>query len=504
MDYENALMEDFESESDTSDIHMENEPELVEEKTKTSDSSSKPSSLRELLEQSRNTTIEQRLQQLDGLSTTDLSQLSNVKGMIPQIRAELAKYADRMDTEFMDLIASISQQSHSAEYSFLVQLSDLPVLINEEIGLLKKAVAARYKVVFPELETLVANPVDYCRIVREIGQDLIGIRAHEPSLKAIVSSEKVFTIVMAALQQFAAAFELSTHDMNSIIEACGSVIELNSFLQEISDFIAGKLSKYAPNVSAIVGPVVTSQLLISIGSLSQLAQTPSCNLPSFGVRDLSSQKARSGLVRATGYIYQCPLVMGLPPEVVKQALRIISGKVVLAARIDLSRSSPQGEMGRAYLKEIETKLDKLLAPPELTATKALPVPKEQKSKKRGGRRFRKMKERFQMSELRKAQNKMSFATQETTVVDTFGEEIGLGMSKHMDGISVNRNTDARMSKAMVGRLQSQKERESLDTIILAPGKRAREEDVGDVAANVGANVGAAWGTMKRQKVEDEI
>ncbi|KAM9922968.1 hypothetical protein OXX80_011710, partial [Metschnikowia pulcherrima] len=56
----------------------------------------------------------------------------------------------------------------------------------------------------------------------------------------------------------------------------------------------------------------------------------------------------------------------------------------------------------------------------------------------------------------------------------------------------------------VGRLQSQKERESLDTIILAPGKRGREEDVGDVAANVGAKVGAAWGTMKRQKVEDEI
>ncbi|KAM9889332.1 hypothetical protein OXX69_012873, partial [Metschnikowia pulcherrima] len=49
MDYENALMADFESDSDTSDIPMENGPELVEENTETSDSSSKPSSLRELL-----------------------------------------------------------------------------------------------------------------------------------------------------------------------------------------------------------------------------------------------------------------------------------------------------------------------------------------------------------------------------------------------------------------------------------------------------------------------
>ncbi|OBA22681.1 Nop domain-containing protein [Metschnikowia bicuspidata var. bicuspidata NRRL YB-4993] len=436
------------------------------------------------------------LSALGALDTSGALGLSQVQALIPVIRADLEKYADLMETEYMDLVASIHQQDQSAEYRFLVQLSDLPVLVHDEMLALRRFVALRYQVVFPELELLVASPVDYCRVVLEIGQDLAGVRAHEPRLRQIVAADKVLTIVMAALQQFPQAFQLSPGDFAPIAAACHACLELSGFLQEISQFVAGKLGKYAPNVAQVVGPVATAQLLVSTGSLAQLAQTPACNLAALGVRELLSQhKARlAPWVRAPGYLYQSPLVAGLPPEIVRQALRVISAKVVLAARIDLSRSSPDGGMGRAYRDEIRRKIDQLLAPPELTAARALPVPKEQKLKKRGGRRFRKMKERFQMSDLRKAQNKMLFGTQEQTVMDGFGDEVGLGMSRQMDGVLVNRNTDARMSKAMVARLQQQKQRETLDTIVLAPvaEKRARAPDVP-----------GKWGTMKRQRLDGE-
>ena len=75
-----------------------------------------------------------------------------------------------------------------------------------------------------------------------------------------------------------------------------------------------------------------------------------------------------------------------------------------------------------------------------------------------------MKERFQMSELRKAQNKLEFGKEEDTVMDSFGEEIGLGMSRsagvgmgRIGQIKVNTNTSARMSKSMIHRLQKQQE-----------------------------------------------
>ena len=69
----------------------------------------------------------------------------------------------------------------------------------------------------------------------------------------------------------------------------------------------------------------------------------------------------------------------------------------------------------------------MMLPPENVRVKPLPVPINQKSKKRGGRKFRKMRERMKMSEVEKAQNKIAFGQQEVTRTDAFGEEIGLGM-----------------------------------------------------------------------------
>lgn len=480
MDYEKDLAADFDSDSDSGADISEKLPVSAAEK---------PASLQDLLQSPHLVSVGTKLAQLDLHQVGDVDELSSVYPLIPKIRQELATYTDAIETDYLELLASISDESESPEYQFLMQLSELPTLVNDEIALLHRYVTVQYKVVFSELEQLVSNPVSYCKIVLEIGQELTGIRAHEPRLKEIVSGEKVLAIVMAALAQFSLLFTLNEADMAKIMRACTICIDLSGFLEEIATFISSKLSKFAPNVSSLIGPVATSQLLISTGSLKQLALTPSCNLPSFGVRDLlSKSNNRSNFIRATGYLYYCDMIKSLPPEIIKLALRIVSGKVVLAARIDLSGSSPSGDVGVKFKNEVEAKIDKLLTPPDLTAPKALPVPKEQKSKKRGGRRFRKMKERFQMSDLRKAQNKMEFGKQELSVTDSFGEEVGLGMSRQLDSVLVNRNTDARMSKKMISRLQQQKEKVDLDTIVFAPTEKKAGSEL--------------WGRIKKRRLAD--
>lgn len=428
----------------------------------------------QILSLAKSIDIEKQLQRIDPTNRFSVPELSVLYPSIDSIRLELAKYADKFNVDYMELVAAVTSSSQSDEYLFLMNLSALPELISNEIVILHRYVAARYRPVFPELETLITNSVDYCKIVCKIGQDLSQIRLHEPFLKSIVSGEKLLAIVMSAIQQESAARELSEVNWTNLFDAASACVELGLFLNEVSDFVAEKLAKYAPNVSALVGQVVASQLLMSTGSLNQLALTPSCNLPSLGVRDLlSQQRARTTHIRLTGYLYHCPLIHNLPPEIIKQALRIVSGKTILAARIDVSRSSPGGELGAKYRLEVQEKLDKLLLPPDKTAPKALPVPQERKSKKRAGRRLRKMKERFNMSELRKAQNKMEFGKSERTITDSFGEEVGLGMSRELDGAKVNRNTDARLSKAMINRLQKQKEQESID-VVLSSAKRPTE------------------------------
>ncbi len=60
------------------------------------------------------------------------------------------------------------------------------------------------------------------------------------------------------------------------------------------------------------------------------------------------------------------------------------------------------------LAEIEGKLDKWQEPPPVKSIKALPAPIDPGRKKRGGRRYRKMKERLGLTEMRKQANRMNF------------------------------------------------------------------------------------------------
>lgn len=381
---------------------------------------------------------------------------SRVLPQVPQLLDQMEFYANEEEMDYLELVEEGTQ---NREYAFILRINELSHDIREEVSDLDSIIKSQYKLIFPELETLIKNPVDYVKVVQLIQGNLHLVKEFESQLQTILPNEKVLLVLMAALQQ-----EKKNGDDNDskadvnwqdISALCDNLLQLEGLTLQLNTFISAKLLKFAPNVTVLIGPIATSQLLLAVGSLKQLAQTPSCNIPSLGMKEMSTTTVSNNVThntrRNTGYLYHTPIVQYLPNDVVKQAMRILSGKIVLAARIDLAKGSKDGEIGRKYLAEVESKLEKLLTPPENVGDKALPIPVDKKSKKRGGKRFRKMKERMGMSELRKAQNKMAFGKQEDTIMDSFGEEIGLGMSKGIRGI--NTNTGAVMSKGLTARLK---------------------------------------------------
>ncbi|KAK6464076.1 hypothetical protein DFJ63DRAFT_58811 [Scheffersomyces coipomensis] len=477
-DYEQDLLNDFGSDDENeSNDEIEIEPSNQEQEELPQDTDVQPTTdltfEQKLDDIIRNHTLHNSYQTILNQSNieelSDLTKFSKILPLIPDIKAKITEYSfeKEEDEDYWELINSLqndndNNEPQSNEYKFILMINELSTIINQEISTFYALIKLQYKVVFPELESLIINPIDYTKIICIIKQDLTNIKQYEAELKKFITNEKVLIIIMAALQQVKSQFELNNQDLDKILSCCLLVLELDDLLHQLSTFISQKLSKIAPNITAIIGSITTSQLLIATGSLKQLALTQACNLPSIGVRDLSSQtKTKSKNIRQTGYLYHSELVKYLPEDIQRSVMRIVSGKIILAARIDLSRSNPNGEFGDKYRQEIDQKIEKLLEPPQNQPDKALPLPTEQKSKKRGGKRFRKMKERFQMSELRKAQNKMEFGKQEESIVDGYGEEIGLGMSRRSNGsdggrvgaIKVNTNTNAKMSKAMTVRLQ---------------------------------------------------
>lgn len=119
----------------------------------------------------------------------------------------------------------------------------------------------------------------------------------------------------------------------------------------------------------------------------------------------------------------------MPPDLRRKAARLIAAKCTLAARVDSLHSSLDGAIGDLLADEIKQKLEKMLEPPPVKMHKALPRPLDKASKKRGGKRVRKQKERMGQTELRKKQNRMNFGElQEDVLQDNIGFTLGQATS----------------------------------------------------------------------------
>lgn len=69
-----------------------------------------------------------------------------------------------------------------------------------------------------------------------------------------------------------------------------------------------------------------------------------------------------------------------------KAQRTTAAKCVLAVRMDVNQSHADGSYGRTLLLDLEKKLEKLQEPPPSKVIKALPVPREGPTKRRGGKK----------------------------------------------------------------------------------------------------------------------
>jgi U4/U6 small nuclear ribonucleoprotein PRP31 len=138
---------------------------------------------------------------------------------------------------------------------------------------------------------------------------------------------------------------------------------------------------------------------------------------------------------------------------------MLAAKCSLAARVDSFHQSADGSVGRLLKDDVEKKLDKLQEPPPVKQIKPLPAPIDQAKKKRGGKRVRKMKERYGVTELRKQANRMNFAE---IGEDAYQEDLGFNMGQvgksgtgRIRSAAIDEKTKVRISKQLQKNLQRQ-------------------------------------------------
>lgn len=384
---------------------------------------------------------------------------------------ELAKLIDSLELKKISSLIDKYSQVHrkssdivgpvefDPEYQLIVEANDIAVHIDDELQIVHRFVRDKYSKRFPELESLVVGPLEYVQTIRELGNDLDKAKNNETLQKFLTQA----TIMVVSVTASTTQGQLLTNDeKEAIYEACDMAINLNDTKLKIYDYVESRMAFIAPNLSIIVGASTAAKIMGVAGGLTKLSKIPACNLLVLGSqKTLLSGFSQTASLPHTGFIYYSEIVQDTPPDMRRKAARLVAAKSMLAARIDACHQSTDGQIGQSLRDEIEKKLDKLMEPAPVKFIKPLPKPIDPGRKKRGGKRVRKMKERYANTDFRKFANRMNFADIES---DAYQEDlgytrgtIGKGGTGRIRLPQIDEKTKVRISKTLQKNLQKQQQ-----------------------------------------------
>ncbi|KAH6615162.1 hypothetical protein C7974DRAFT_403397 [Boeremia exigua] len=379
--------------------------------------------------------------------------MANLQPVLQQIEEVKDKMEEVMDGESIE---------DNPEYQLLKEANEFSTQIDGEIQAVHKFIRDNYSLRFPYLEELVKNPVDYAKTVAILGNrpldDIKNIAQDTNNivgapLKTILDAPSLMVITVEATR--ASGRELQDVELAAIMTACKLLLVLDRSKHIITEYVQSRMSVFAPNLTELIGSLTAAQLINYAGGLAGLAKTPACNIAPLGSNKASGLGLATNIgVRHQGFLYHSPILEQIRTDLKKQGLRIVSGKVILAARVDMVHQAPDGSTGRQLKEECERRLDKLTEIPANKGVRALPAPDDKPARKRGGRRARKAKEATAMTEIRKAQNRMAFGKEEKEI--GYGDSTkGMGMVGATDtgrlrAQQIDPKTRAKLSKKNPG------------------------------------------------------
>ncbi|AFZ79550.1 U4/U6 snRNP-associated protein, putative [Theileria equi strain WA] len=299
----------------------------------------------------------------------------------------------------------------ASEMGFIEDCNKTVLEIDNEIINIYNHVRDIYSKRFPKLESIVYSPLDYIAVVKRAKTESDFTKV---DLTDLLPNTTIMAITVASTMSSVSS--LSSQILNKALSACNEGMLLAEFRNDILVYLESRMSLLAPNVCMILGSALTARLITQAGGLASLAKMPSQNIMLIG-------SDRRGVI-IPGIIYSCEIIQNAVPSVKNRAVKLVSGKVSLAAKVDLFKEYTNGEMGLNYRNFILKSLLKAQEPPPAPMKKSLPVPEEKKGNKRGGKRYRKMKERYAIGEYRKQANRLKFGEE---AEDDYGLEMDDGM-----------------------------------------------------------------------------
>jgi U4/U6 small nuclear ribonucleoprotein PRP31 len=333
------------------------------------------------------------------------------------------QYNPNQDTALQAHLQLLQNQSdnHNLVIPSTKVLSKLTNAVQETHLQLQQA----YQLKFPELADLITDPLQYLSAVQAIWNETDVTKI---DLSSILTPNQIITISVAG--STTAGRLLTEEELQELKKICQIMTQIVQIRDEITNFVQNSMNDWAPNTTALVGSEIAAQLVALAGGLEELSRIPACNLQVLGQVKSVDRAGFSNIYTQPhrGLLQRCDLVQSCSSNLQAKALKVVASKLALAIRCDFVNHQTgrqvSNQSGQALRGQVLQKIQQWQVPDKAPTLKALPKPDMTTKKRRGGKRIRRLKERFEETDLMKQANSRAFATQTGEYAD---DSMGLTM-----------------------------------------------------------------------------
>ena len=335
-------------------------------------------------------------------------------------------------TKFISTLESKSMEKEANIISLLEKANKYIIILNKSITERISKLKELYSPYFPELPTIVTNSYEYVQSIIVIEENKSLLRSDTKSGIKQLKQNLLFlpnNVLMALTFMLSSSNVIKSTSTNEALKnTYDKILSIFNSKNILLNFISNHMKFLAPNLTLLLGAEISAKLVTEAGGLQELARTPSGNILNMGRHELNLEGFSTMNKFNNGFLTELKEYKNAIDSMKIKVLRRYANKTALAARkdafINKSKLSAEENFGNELKKLITDKVDKIKNDVQPILKKPLPRPDDKPSKKRGGKRVRGIKKKFELTEVRKLKNRMKFGEPEAEYRDT---GIGFGM-----------------------------------------------------------------------------
>jgi len=152
--------------------------------------------------------------------------------------------------------------------------------------------------------------------------------------------------------------DISDYDVEHIVMFANRVVSLAAYKLQLADYLKTKVNIIAPNLTSLIGELVTARLISHAGSLTNLAKYPASTVQILGAEKALFRALKTrGNTPKYGLIFHSSFIGKANAKNKGRISRYLANKCSMAARIDCFSDVTTSKYGEKLKEQVEQRLN---------------------------------------------------------------------------------------------------------------------------------------------------